>query len=92
MQDPHRLENKFLMFCCVIATNVFLLLITQGRDEDEVFDHYNMLAPIWAFLAIPLLYGIQRFARALLAPSQALGTLYIISFKMLGNDVWRVRD
>ena len=87
----YSVHTKWLALCLTIGSCVFLITLPDcSRGEcKQTYDRYQMLAPVWAFLAIPLLLAVQRFAQALVAPSQNLGTLYIITFKMLFSDVTR---
>ena len=59
----------------------------KGAAAGNIADHDELLMPIWAFVAIPLLFSFQRFAQALLAPSKVMGVFYIIIFKILSHDI-----
>ena len=87
----YQVHTKWLALFLTIGACVFLITRPDcSRGEcKETYDRDQMLAPVWFFLAMPLLLAVQRFAQALVDPIQKIGTLYIITFKMLFSDVTR---
>ena len=89
----HSLHIKWMCYltvtygCFHILIFVRLNFLNAYANHDMV-DTYEALAPIWTPLAIALLFAIQRFVSAICAPHEAIGSLYIIIFRILANDVF----